>query len=114
MDELNLDEPDDDYWYAFGRIAEQYGERDVAIADYRSLREAEGRDDDSDVKLPVGAEPAEGNGRGGKCTRQVGRADEDCAVQMKNAGRVKALPAFRFWLMARSQSAGQTAFCAAR
>lgn len=38
MDELNLDEPDDDYWYAFGRIAEQYGERDVAISDYRKLQ----------------------------------------------------------------------------
>ena len=37
MDDLNLDEPNDDYWYAFGRIAEQYGERDVAIADYRKL-----------------------------------------------------------------------------
>jgi tetratricopeptide (TPR) repeat protein len=37
MDELNLDEPTDDYWYAFGLIAEQYGERDVAIADYRKL-----------------------------------------------------------------------------
>ena len=37
MDELNLDEPNDDYWYAFGRIAEQYGERDTAIADYRKL-----------------------------------------------------------------------------
>jgi len=37
MDELNLDEPDDDYWYAFGRIAEQYGEREVAISDYRKL-----------------------------------------------------------------------------
>jgi len=37
MDDLNLDEPDDDYWYAFGRIAEQYGERDTAIADYRKL-----------------------------------------------------------------------------
>lgn len=37
MDDLNLDEPDDDYWYAFGRVAEQYGERDVAIADYRKL-----------------------------------------------------------------------------
>ncbi len=34
MDSLNLDEPDDNYWYAFGRIAEQYGERDTAIADY--------------------------------------------------------------------------------
>jgi tetratricopeptide (TPR) repeat protein len=38
MDELNLVEPDDDYWYAFGRIAEQYGERDAAIADYRKLQ----------------------------------------------------------------------------
>jgi Flp pilus assembly protein TadD len=37
MDDLNLDEPDDDYWYAFGRIAEQYGERDVAISDYAKL-----------------------------------------------------------------------------
>jgi len=37
MDQLNLDEPNDDYWYAFGRIAEQYGERDVAITDYRKL-----------------------------------------------------------------------------
>jgi tetratricopeptide (TPR) repeat protein/transglutaminase-like putative cysteine protease len=37
MDDLNLDAPDDDYWYAFGRIAEQYGERDIAIADYRKL-----------------------------------------------------------------------------
>jgi len=34
MDSLNLDEPDDNYWYAFGRIAEQYGERDAARADY--------------------------------------------------------------------------------
>ncbi len=34
MDLLNLDEPDDNYWYAFGRIAEQYGEHEVALADY--------------------------------------------------------------------------------
>ena len=37
MDELNLAEPNDDYWYAFGRIAEQYGEREIAVADYRKL-----------------------------------------------------------------------------
>jgi tetratricopeptide (TPR) repeat protein len=37
MDELNLDEPNDDYWYAFGRIAEIYGEREIAIADYKKL-----------------------------------------------------------------------------
>jgi transglutaminase-like putative cysteine protease/tetratricopeptide (TPR) repeat protein len=34
MDALNLDEPNEDYWYAFGRIAEQYGERDAALANY--------------------------------------------------------------------------------
>ena len=34
MDDLNLDEPDENYWYAFGRIAEQYGERDAALANY--------------------------------------------------------------------------------
>jgi len=38
MDELNLDEPNDDYWYAFGLIAEQFGEREIAIADYRKLK----------------------------------------------------------------------------
>jgi len=38
MDDLNLDQPNDDYWYAFGRIAEQYGERAVAIADYRKVQ----------------------------------------------------------------------------
>ncbi len=34
MDAVNLDEPDENYWYAFGRIAEQYGERDAALATY--------------------------------------------------------------------------------
>jgi transglutaminase-like putative cysteine protease/tetratricopeptide (TPR) repeat protein len=34
MDMLNLDEPDSNYWYAFGRIAERYGEREVASSDY--------------------------------------------------------------------------------
>ncbi len=42
MDEMNLDEPNDDYWYAFGRIAEQYGERDIAIADYHKLEKPKG------------------------------------------------------------------------
>jgi hypothetical protein len=37
MDDMNLDEPNDAYWFAFGRIAEQYGEREIAIADYRKL-----------------------------------------------------------------------------
>ena len=38
MDILNLDDPDDYYWYAFGRIAEQYGERDAAMADYARVK----------------------------------------------------------------------------
>ena len=37
MDILDLDEPNDDYWYAFGRIAEQFGEREIAASDYARL-----------------------------------------------------------------------------
>jgi DNA-binding SARP family transcriptional activator len=37
MDDWNLDEPNDEVWYVLGRIAEQYGEREIAIADYRKL-----------------------------------------------------------------------------
>lgn len=37
MDILDLDEPNADYWYAFGRIAEQYGETDVANSDYAKV-----------------------------------------------------------------------------
>ena len=38
MDDQNLDEPNEDFWYAWGLIAEQYGEREIAIADYRKLK----------------------------------------------------------------------------
>lgn len=34
MDSANLDDPDSSFWYAFGRVAEQAGERDWALADY--------------------------------------------------------------------------------
>jgi hypothetical protein len=37
-DKMALDEPNDDFWYAFGRLAEQYGERNIAIADYQKLK----------------------------------------------------------------------------
>jgi hypothetical protein len=37
MDALKLDEPEDNSWYAFGRIAEQYGETSVAAADYKRI-----------------------------------------------------------------------------
>jgi tetratricopeptide (TPR) repeat protein len=38
MDQLFLDEPDPNYWYAFGRIAEQDGENEVAAADYKKVK----------------------------------------------------------------------------
>jgi len=41
MDLLDLDEPDSNYWYAFGRIAEEYGEREFAIADYNRVTKPE-------------------------------------------------------------------------
>ena len=34
MDSANLDDPESSFWYAFGRVAEQAGERDLALADY--------------------------------------------------------------------------------
>jgi len=37
MDLENLDEPDGPFWYAFGRLAEQYGEQEAAIADYERV-----------------------------------------------------------------------------
>jgi hypothetical protein len=37
----NMVEPSDDFWYAFGRIAEQYGERDIALADYAKVKPPE-------------------------------------------------------------------------
>lgn len=37
MDDWDLIEPNDQIWYVLGRIAEQYGEREIAIADYRKL-----------------------------------------------------------------------------
>ncbi|MGA3328943.1 MAG: hypothetical protein ABSF45_31215 [Terriglobia bacterium] len=37
MDLRDFDEPNGDFWYAFGRIAEQYGERQIALADYAKV-----------------------------------------------------------------------------
>ncbi len=37
MDLWNLDEPNDEVWYVLGRIAEQYGAREIALADYGKL-----------------------------------------------------------------------------
>ena len=41
MDSLNLNEPDDNYKYAFGRIAEQYGERQLALDYYSQINKPE-------------------------------------------------------------------------
>jgi tetratricopeptide (TPR) repeat protein len=37
MDARAIVEPNSEYWYAFGRIAEQYGEREIALADYAKV-----------------------------------------------------------------------------
>ncbi len=37
MDLLNLNQPDDNYWYAFGRLAEKYGEFETARRDYLQI-----------------------------------------------------------------------------
>jgi hypothetical protein len=37
MDLASLEEPVSAYWYAFGRIAEQYGLRETALADYAKV-----------------------------------------------------------------------------
>lgn len=47
MDSLNLNEPDVNYWYAFGRIAEQYGERSTALADYARVTKPE-----TEIEIP--------------------------------------------------------------
>jgi len=38
MDLLYLEEPDDNYWYGLGRIAEQYGEVQTATEDYQAVK----------------------------------------------------------------------------
>jgi tetratricopeptide (TPR) repeat protein len=37
LDLGGLDQPSGDFWYAFGRLAEEYGEREVAIHDYEKV-----------------------------------------------------------------------------
>jgi len=50
MDKANMDDLDPNTWYAFGRIAEQYGERDVAIADYKQVEKPK-----PDIAIPDSA-----------------------------------------------------------
>ena len=38
MDLMNIAEPNPDFWYAFGRIAELYGEREEALASYARVK----------------------------------------------------------------------------
>jgi hypothetical protein len=37
MTSRNLSEPSSDFWYAFGRIAEQYGENEIALSQYKKV-----------------------------------------------------------------------------
>jgi tetratricopeptide (TPR) repeat protein len=38
MDVKGVEEPEDEHWYVFGRIAEQFGVRQAAVTDYRKLK----------------------------------------------------------------------------
>jgi hypothetical protein len=38
MDGMDLDEPNEPAWYIFGRIAEQYGQADAALAAYAHVK----------------------------------------------------------------------------
>jgi tetratricopeptide (TPR) repeat protein len=38
MDRIDLEEPNEAAWYVFGRIAEQYGQMDAALAAYRRVK----------------------------------------------------------------------------
>ena len=44
MDVGGLEEPNEESWYVFGRIAEQFGVHDAATADYRRLKAPEAGD----------------------------------------------------------------------
>jgi tetratricopeptide (TPR) repeat protein/transglutaminase-like putative cysteine protease len=50
MDKANMDDLDPNTWYAFGRIAEQYGERDLAMADYKQIEKPK-----PDIAIPDSA-----------------------------------------------------------
>jgi transglutaminase-like putative cysteine protease/tetratricopeptide (TPR) repeat protein len=53
MEATALEEPTGNYWYAFGRIAEQYGERAIALADYAKVTAPQNplQDPDSTYRL---------------------------------------------------------------
>ena len=72
MDDWNLDEPNDEVWYVLGRIAEQYGEREIAIADYRKLKKPKEPLAASHFDVAAGADAVEGDGGGG-CGGEVAR-----------------------------------------
>ncbi len=44
MDEVDMDEPNEAAWYVFGRIAEQYGQTEAALAAYARTREKQPSD----------------------------------------------------------------------
>jgi transglutaminase-like putative cysteine protease/tetratricopeptide (TPR) repeat protein len=50
MDKANMDDMDPNTWYALGRIAEQYGERDLAMADYKQIEKPK-----PDIAIPGSA-----------------------------------------------------------
>jgi tetratricopeptide (TPR) repeat protein len=46
IDQMGMDEPNEPAWYVFGRIAEQYGQTEAALAAYERTREKDVKDND--------------------------------------------------------------------
>ena len=60
MDLQDLDEPNPDFWYAFGRIAEQYGERGKSPGGSRQSLTSRNRRSNSRVVLSAGPDAHQG------------------------------------------------------
>jgi hypothetical protein len=57
MDQLSLEQPNDEYWYAFGRIAEEFGENQIAETDYKKVKK-QGGEQPANVNLHLGTKAA--------------------------------------------------------
>ena len=59
MDSANFDEPDSNFWYAFGRVAEQASER-VALTDYARVTSPKDPLRSPRLLLPLGTDSPQG------------------------------------------------------
>ena len=93
MDIENLDEPDDAFWYAFGRVAEQYGEIAVARADYARVKKPKRtiQVPSSPYQLAQMRVKAMGEQRGGR-TNVAGESGREPGAAGSSAPRTESAP----------------------